>query len=121
MRLEPSAVWLARSAVRWHGPTVRLVEAAMRLVAVRVPESESAVRTNVRSALRGCAGAPEKWRSNAGLIPRAEPIRTGKNKLAKTEKDPLRKAAGTRKNRRAVTGELKTAGDRGQGVGWWFG
>jgi hypothetical protein len=63
----------------------------MRLVAVRVPESESAVRTNVRSALRGCAGAPEKWRSNAVLIRRAEPIRTGKNKLAKTEKDPLRK------------------------------
>src|ERR1035437_9384950 len=90
MRLEPSAVWLAQSAVRWHGPTVRLVEAAMRLVAVRVPESESAVRTNVRSALRGCAGAPEKWRSNAELIRRAEPIRTGKNKLAKTESDPLR-------------------------------
>jgi hypothetical protein len=25
------------------------------------------------------------------------------------------------RKRRGVTGELKTAGDRGQRVGWWFG
>jgi hypothetical protein len=43
------------------------------------------------TAALGGAVAPEKWRNNAVLIRHAEPIRTGKNKLEKTESDPLRK------------------------------
>jgi hypothetical protein len=45
----------------------------------------------------------------------AEPIRAGRKKLAKTERDQLRKLPISEKSasrdRRAVTGELKTAGD----------
>jgi hypothetical protein len=67
--------------------------------------------------LGGSDTPPDGWNARPGGAS------VGKNELEKREifqpRHSLLKPAS--RDRRAVTGEPKTAGDRGQMVGWWFG